>query len=212
MRNSTTSPTKVNPVNSFLMKKYFNNRLTERELDLLSGKVSLIDFIHLLSDASAIEQLKIIICYISGKQGKLDTLPAVLHEHLSPELIVKAFALTGQFDLIKQIKMTSELLKKILERSDIGKSLISMETGSSFIDYLNFDISGNLKIKDIFISGHYRNFIALSVQNGHLDILTYVESILGKAKVEEAIAAKGFEVYQLAAKNGHLGKESLEKD
>jgi hypothetical protein len=191
-------------VNSFLMNKYFNHVLTENQLDLLRGHLGLVDFVDLISNASITGQLKLLICYISGQQGRLETFPEVLIAHLPPALIVTAFALTGQFDLIKQIKVSPELLKEILERKDSYNSLISMETGSPFIDYLNFDISESLKVKDSLISANYHHFIALAGKNGHLDILKYFEGILSKAEIKEGIVRIRFDAYRLAAQNGHL--------
>lgn len=189
--------------NSFLMETFFNSTLTENQIDLLSGKLGLVDFSHLLSHATDTERLKLLICYILSKESKLDRLPTELTAHLSSELIVRAAALTAQFNLIKQIEITPESLEEILDRRDIANSLMMMDTGRPFIDFLNFDISPNLKAQEIFMPADYRYFIAIAAQNGHIDLLNYIEGRMTQPEIQQAIKGASFRPYRLAALNGH---------
>jgi hypothetical protein len=140
-----------------------------------------------------------------------------------PKSIAKSLILAGQFSLLKDLDISIDSLKAVLIQRPVVNSLMLMNDGKVFIEYLEFEISPTLKTKDLLKMGDFANFYNLASENGHVDVLNYLRGLrdfrelhvvtrcdyrsgvltANHRRVSHVESSCYYSPYRLAAKNGH---------
>ncbi len=192
-------------INSFLMETYFYKELTPTQIEILSGKLTLVDFAKILSDTKRAQKLRLLICYLCSVHAErgMTELPEELLRYLSVDVIAKAAALTGHFAIIQQLNLPRDALNTLFTDDDIGVSLLAHDRAELFIQYLEFELSSTEKIKDLFILTDLYRFYQVACAKGHFEVMRYLEAVDGFDKLTAA-SDNEFGAYYYACSNGRL--------
>lgn len=170
--NSNTQPTDLN---EFLKARYFNGRISNLQQKLLNGECLEATVIEeLIKTSNPLSRLKLLICYFSGKED--EHLSEALIQQASPELIARTAALTGKFNLIQQLNLETDVLRRAFRGTDTGMSVMESQGSMGFHRYLEFRLDSKTQVKDTLTIAELYQYYFAACSMGYPDVLKFIAS------------------------------------
>ena len=191
----------VKLINAYLLKRVFDNTLSEQELKVLeSGNISDVS----IDSLSNKEKRKLFICFLLSENNRessqeiVDLAVEILG--LSIKEIVKCATLAENREIIQleQEHLTESELKDILSRKQV-----LLNASPIYLDFiLNYKLSSEIFIRDYLVTADFQYVYSHACQNGYSDVIAYIEAIEGFDK-KAAASANDYAAYRYACQNAH---------